>query len=349
MRIRRTLPIVLAVVVIAATVTLAVQLRKHAPPEPARLLPGADAFVYANLGWARKANGGKLLLPVAHDPEYERFIQETGFDFERDLDAVAFAIHYPENWPGGGTGGAASEPRFSEVFTGKFDRTKCLAYLKRTAQSVENYNSIDIFTIPLYGRSFRIAILAVDTVAASNHDDPAVIRGIVDRSRRLASPFGGPAFLRRYYKRVQLASPVWMVARVEPLAREFEAWSSIFAKPADLVISASYNPLHLPLRVDALHVRAEAWAGSEEDARAIADKVNVHLAMFRSAEVSVGSPGTDADVKALFDSLQVSQEGNRAVLSATLPGGVLRKLGESPEQMSAPEMPPAPAQPGRRP
>ena len=47
----------------------------------------------------------------------------------------------------------------------------------------------------------------VDTVAASNHDDPAVIRGVVDRSRRLASPFGGPALLRKYYKRVQLASP----------------------------------------------------------------------------------------------------------------------------------------------
>ncbi|HEY3619122.1 MAG TPA: hypothetical protein VGK96_20115, partial [Candidatus Sulfotelmatobacter sp.] len=207
MRIRPTLPIALAVVVVGATLTLAVQLRKNAPPESARLLPGADGFVYANLGWARKANGGKLLLPVAHDPEYERFIQETGFDFERDLDAVAFAIHYPEKWAGGGTGGNAPEPRFSEVFIGKLDGTRCLAYLKRTAQSVENYNSIDIFTIPLYGRSFRIAILAVDTVAASNHDDPAVIRGMVDRSRRLASPFGGPALLRRYYKRVQLASP----------------------------------------------------------------------------------------------------------------------------------------------
>jgi hypothetical protein len=53
--------------------------------------------------------------------------------------------------------------------------------------------------------------------------------------------------------------------------------------------------------------------------------------MFRSAEVSVGSPGNDADVKAVFDSLQVRQEGNRAVLSAILPTGVFRKLGESSE------------------
>jgi hypothetical protein len=348
MRIRRAFPIALALVIVAAAVTLAVQLRKHAPPEAARLLPGADAFVFGNFGWARRANGGKLLLPIAHDPEYERFIQETGFDFERDLNAVAFAIHYPQNWPAGGTGGSASEPRFSEVFTGRFDGRKCLAYLKRTAQSVENYNSIDIFTIPLYGRSFRIAILGVDIVAASNHDDPAVIRGMVDRSRRLASPFGGPALLRRYYKRVQLASPFWMVARVEPLAKQSASWATIFSKPADLVVSASYSPLHLPLRVDALHLRAEAWAVSDEDAREIADKANVFLAMFRSAEVSVGAPGSDADVKALFDSLKVRQEGTRAVLSAIIPGGVLRKLGESPEQMPALGTPPASAQPDRQ-
>jgi hypothetical protein len=347
MRIRRTLPIALAVVVVAAAVTLTVELRKAAPPEPARLLPGADAFVYADFSWVRRANGGKLLFPVAHDPEYERFIQDTGFDFERDLDAVAFAVHYPEKWPGGGTGGAAPEPRFSEVFTGRFDGSRCLTYLKRTAQSVENYNAVDIFTIPLYGRSFRIAILGVDTVAASNHDDPAVMRGMVDRARRLASPFGGPALLRRYYKRVQLASPVWIVAHVEPASPGFEAWSSVFPKPADLVISASYNPLHLPLRADVLHLRAEAWTGSEDDARNVTDKANTFLTMFRSAEVSVGSTGTDADVKAFFDSLQVRQESNRAVLSAILPSGVFRKLGESTEQMPQPGPAAAPARAGK--
>ncbi len=350
MRIRRTLPIALAVVAVAAAVTLAVELRKAAPPEAARLLPAADAFVYGDFGWVRKANGGKPLFPdspVAHDPEYERFIQETGFDFERDLDAVAFAVHYPQSWPGGGTGGAAPEPRFSEVFTGRFDGSRCLAYLKKTAKSVENYDSVDIFTIPLYGRSFRIALLGVGTVAASNHDDPAVIRGMVDRSRRLASPFGGPAFLRRYYKRVQLASPVWMVARVEPASPGFEAWSAIFPKAADLVISASYNPLHLPLRAGVLHLRAEASTGSAEDARNITDKANTFLTMFRSAELSVGNGGTDADVKAVFDSLQVRQESNRAVLSAILPAGVFRKLGEASDQAPNPPATPAPVRPAK--
>jgi|SRR5579862_1550616 len=340
MRIRRTLPIALAVVVVAGALTVAVQLRKSAPPESARILPAADAFVYANFGWVRKASSGKSPLPVTHDPEYTKFIQDTGFDYERDLDAVAFAIHYPQNWPGGGTGGGAPEPRFSEVFVGRFDGSKCSAYLKRTAQSVENYDSVDIYTIPISGRTFRIAILGVDLVAASNHDDPAVIRGMVDRSRRLASPFGGPAFLRRYYKRVQLGSPVWAVLRVEPSAPAFESWATLFPKSTDVVVSASYNPLHLPLRPGVLHLRAEASTGSEADAHTIADKVGLFLNMFHSAEISVGSAGSDADVKALFDSLHVAQEDSRAVVVASVPISVFHKLVDSSDQMPELAAPP---------
>ena len=167
MRIRRTLPLVLTVVVIAAAVTIAVQLRKHAPPEPARLLPGGDAFFYLNLDSARKANSGKALPAVSHDPEYERFIRETGFEFERDLDEAAFAVHYPASWPGGGTGGSSSEPRFSEVLLGKFQSERLTTYLRQIAQSVENYHSVDIFTIQVQGRSLRVAVLSADSVAAS--------------------------------------------------------------------------------------------------------------------------------------------------------------------------------------
>jgi hypothetical protein len=336
MRIRRALPIALAVVIVAAAVTVAVELRKHAPPEAARLLPGADAFLYADVSWVRKVSS-KPLPAVSHDPEYERFIQATGFEFERDLDAAAFAVHYAASGPEGGRH-SRPEPRFSEVFVGKFNGERLAAYLKGIAQSVENYNSVDIFTIPMEGRAFRVAILSVDSVAASNHDDPAVIRGMVDRSRRLASPFGGPALLRKYYKRVQLASPIWLVAHVDPSSSpfggQFGGWSGFLTHPADVVLSASYNPLHLPLRSEALHFKAEAWAASTADARTLADKMNVFLSMFRSAEASVGSAGSDADVKAFFDSLQVHQEDSRAILHATVPTGILKKLLlESPAEM----------------
>ncbi len=345
MRIRRTFPIVLAVVVIAAAVTLAVQLRKHAPPEAARLLPGGDAFFYLNLSAARKANSGKDLPAVSHDPEYERFISATGFQFERDLDEAAFAVHYPSSWPGGGTGGPSPEVRFSEVLVGRFQGERLTAYLRQIAQSVENYHSDDIFTIPVEGRSLRVAVLSADSVAASNHDDPAVIRGIVDRSKRLASSFGGPALLRQYYKNVQLASLAWVVARIDPSAPGTSGWNTVFTKPATLVVSGStLSPLHP--RAGAVHLRAEAFTETPDEARGITDRINVFVALTRSAETSVGAHGTDADVKALFDSLQIKQEGSHAVLTAAMPLGFLHKmLSGSPPELGGP----APTPPAQEP
>ncbi len=342
MRIRRTLPVVLAVALIAAAVTLAVQLRKHAPPEAARLLPGADAFFYVDLRWARKANAGKDLPPVIREPEYENFVRDTGFEFERDLEEAAFAVEYPGARIGAGHTGM--EARFSEVLVGKFDGNKIAAYLKNRAHSVENYESIEIYSIPIEDRVLRVALLNVDSVAASNVEDPAVIHGMVDRSRRLASPFGGPALLRRYYKYVQLSSPIWLVAHIEPSLPEFNGWSNLLPRSTDLVLSASYNPLHLPGHPGAVHFRADAFALSAEDAHAIAEKLNVFLSLTHSAETSIGAEGTDADVKALFESIKIKEDGDRAILTASVPVGFLHKaLSGSPPELVAPPTPtPAP-------
>jgi hypothetical protein len=178
-------------------------------------------------------------------------------------------------------------------------------------------------------------------VAVSNHDDPAVIQAMIDRAKRLASPFGGPSLLRQYYKHVQLASLAWAVARVDPAAPGPTAWSTLFAKPVTLVVSGSYlSPLHLT--ADAVHLRAEAFTQSPDEARGIADKVTVFVALTHTAETSVGTHGTDADVKAFFDSLKVKQDGDRAVLSASMPFGFLRKLlSESPAELSEPSAPSA--------
>ena len=214
MRLRRRFPVLFGLLLLIAAVTIAVQLRKHAPPEPARLLPSADAFLYMNLKWMRVAEMANKLPPVPHDPDYEQFVRATGFQFERDLKQVAFAMHYPSPETGG-------ERRFSEIFIAHFDGDKLRAYLKTLARSTENYRAVDIFNIPVQDRTVRVAILGVDTVAASNHNDAGVIRGIIDRSRKLASPFGGPALLRQFYKYVpQLPLPSlgWAIFKVDPSA-----------------------------------------------------------------------------------------------------------------------------------
>ena len=336
MRIRRRLPIFLAVLLIMAAVALIVFLRKQAPPEPARLLPGADGFFYINLKWVRTFNATGQLPPVSREPEYQKFVEETGVQFERDLDQAAFAIHYPESW-GNGSGGSASEPRFSEVFVGRIDSGRLTAYLKKISSSIDDYRGFDIYNIPMEGRTVRVVLLSYDSVAVSNHPNPDVIRGILDRSRKLASPFGGPWLLRKFYRKVPLASLSFAILRVSPEMTTLGglgSWSLLFPKPAVAVISARY--------LRALHLRAEAFTDNEADAQAITEKTAAFLSLFHAAEGSIGPHGTDADVKTFFDSLKVEQSGDRAILTATVPPGFIKKvLTEAPSDAIVPAAPPA--------
>jgi hypothetical protein len=344
MRIRRRLPIPLAVLLIVAAVALIVMLRKQAPPEAARLLPGADGFFYFNLKWIRTFNATDQLPPISREPEYQKFVEDTGFQFERDLDQAAFAVHYPENW-GNGTAGPTSEPRFSEVFVGKIDSGRLTSYLKKLSSSIEDYRGFDIYNIPFEGRTVRVVILSYDSVAVSNHPNPNVIRGMLDRSRKLASPFGGPWLLRKFYRRVPLASLSFAILRVTPDLSPLGglgSWSLLFPKPAVAVISARY--------LRALHLRVEAFANTEDDAHAITEKTAAFLNLFHAAEGSVGAQGTDADVKTFFDSLKVEQSGERAILTATVPPGFIKKVltearSDTAAPAAAPKEPPAAKRP----
>jgi len=65
---------------------------------------------------------------------------------------------------------------------------------------------------------------------------------MVDRARRLASPFGGPALLRKFYKHVQLAESSMAGRACGPCGSGVRRMvDGNFRNPADLVISASYT------------------------------------------------------------------------------------------------------------
>jgi hypothetical protein len=331
MRFRRRLPILLAVVLVAAAVAMLVFLRKHAPPEPARLLPGADGFVYVNLRWIRRANIGGQLPAVSHDPEYQQFIEATGFQFERDLEEAAFAIHYAGESPGG----KPTQPRFSEVFIAKIHGDRLRSYLKKISGSVEDYRSVDIYSIPLEGRTLRVAILGVDTIAASNHDDSFVIRGIIDRSRKMASPFGGPALLRQSYKYVPFASLAWAILKVDPTASYSKSLDFVFPRSAVVVASIRY--------LGTVHFRAEAFTASEDEAKRLTEQLNAFLKIFQAIDINGPVQSSDPDIKQFFDNLKIEQHKDRAVLTTIVPHGFIRKaFAEPPTSDAAPtENPPA--------
>jgi hypothetical protein len=320
MRIKRAFPVLFGFLIFVAAVALIVQLRKHAPPEPARLLPGADAFLYIDLKWMRRADIATHIPAVPHDPEYEQFIHATGFQFERDLQEAALAIHYAGPLTGG-------ETRYSEIFIAKLDGDRLRDYLRVLTRSIDSYRSVDIYNIPLQGRTLRVAILGVDTVAASNHPDAGVIRGIIDRSRKLASPFGGPALLRQFYKHVPIASLAWGIFRVNPQSAQPPTDVALpFSSPATVVTSVRY--------LRAVHFRAEAFTPDEQTAQQLTTQVNTFLSIFQSAEIAAAGQTPDPDVKKALDSLKVEQKSDRTVLTAVLPTELLRKIvAEAPKQV----------------
>jgi hypothetical protein len=158
---------------------------------------------------------------------------------------------------------------------------------------------------------------------------------MIDRSRKLASPFGGPALLRRYYKYVPLtdryvpyASLAWAVFRVDPAARGPAAGpfglSFLFTKPAVVVASVRY--------FRAVHLRAEAFTDDEDEAKRVTEQLNALLNFFRSAEGAAAGNGQDPDLKKLLDSLKAHQSGDRAILTAAAPVPFIRKALTGPPE-----------------
>src|SRR5271167_3586093 len=113
---RRKLWIALAVLLVIGAIVAALLIRKRAAPDAARLLPNADAVLYVNLEPIRLFTGLGKKPPQNREPEYEDFVRQTGFDFERDLDHAALAIHYVKT-----PANPASETRYSEIMQGHFD------------------------------------------------------------------------------------------------------------------------------------------------------------------------------------------------------------------------------------
>src|ERR1700693_330396 len=132
---KRTRYSLLLILALLAALVVALILRRNAPPEVARLLPESDAIVYLNLKPLRSATHFDR-SPVARSPEYQRFVDATGIVFERDLDAVAFALQRRDN-PNGPNGPVA----YSEVFEGRFDGPRLARYLHSIPAAEDTYAS----------------------------------------------------------------------------------------------------------------------------------------------------------------------------------------------------------------
>jgi hypothetical protein len=345
----RTRYSLLLIFALVAALAIALFLRKNAPPEVARLLPESDAIVYINLKPIRSATHFDrewLNKPVEHSTDYQHFLDATGIVFERDLDAVAFALHRMDD-PNGPNGPVA----YSEVFEGRFDGTRLAKYLGSIATTQESYAGHQIYTIPVASedavtvsgqkftltRSLRVAQLGYDTIAASNMPTAEQIHSILDRYRAGASPFSGSSLLSARYHDVPLLSAVWAIGHI---GLPFTENGHISAFGLQLPLAEDTTFVASLRFTTALHLRVEELLPTEADAKQSADALTALLQLFRSiqslqSQMHPGlNPGAasapeNAAVHKFLDSIKVAPEKDRAILTATVPTDLLKQLTAS--------------------
>jgi hypothetical protein len=285
------------------------------PPAQVAALPPADGYLYVNVAALRTAGLFKHAIEHENDPGYQRFVTDTGFDFERDLNSAAFAIH---------NGAGPDYPRYSEVFTGRMDGERLLHYLRTLATSSTKSHGTEVLAIPHEGRTVRVALPREGIAVVSNTDSPAAVEHMI------AAYTGGrarpPELLRARYGDVPLGSVIWAILNVPSSGNSISVpgsrgWSFPLQQIAggSVVVGSMRYAGSLQLRIDAL-------ADSEERAHAIAENMNSFLAIYRTAERAFGARASDADIKAAIQTLRVEQKGKHATLLAEVPARVLEKI-----------------------
>jgi len=112
--------------------------------------------------------------------------------------------------------------------------------------------------------------------------------------------------------------------------------------PCGSTVIASARPLN------EVYLRANVILQNETEAGNFTGRVNTFLAIFKTINISMDGGGPDPDVKKAFDSFQVRQTKNEAVLTASVPFAFFKKIvSEAPVDFSSdttkPPVQPSPA------
>lgn len=323
---KRTTYTLSAVLLFLCALAAVLYLRGKAPPEAARLLPESDAIVYLNLKPLR------LATHFERDPitpaSFQQFIDATGILPERDLDAVALALHRMPD-----ASGPNGPVAFSVVMEGRFDRARLTRYLAAISNRQETYAGRAIYCIPSEGRTVRVALLGYDTIATSNTPTPEQLHSILDRHSAAASPFAGSSLLSARYGDVPAFSGAWAIGHI---GLPFSAGGKITVMgfqlplPPDTTFVASLGfTTALPLHGGAIAVRIDQIAPDENAAARSVASLNGMLGMFRSVQLAQQpTPRTSADqaLREFTDSIAIEQHRDRATLTATLPPEAVKRF-----------------------
>lgn len=279
------------------------------PPPAVRRLPEGQTLVYVNAALLRQAGA---LTPAAEwagtpAPEYQAFVQESGFDYTRDLDGLAISA----------LGSPTAPEQATAILSGRFS-PQFSAYLRRHARRALELDGVEAYEFPGWARpqqAITVALLDGHTLLATN---APVAEPVVARAAR-----GWPA--------AWLQAPrLWQGGSAGPTLVAYAA-SDIRELAAERAVDGSQSPF---LGMNLLRLRAAAESGGLEvtatgdtssAAEAAADSrwLGEQLQAIRPLFAAGGGPATLA---ALLDQVAIDQDGARVVVRLQVPPATLQAL-----------------------
>lgn len=264
------------------------------------MLPPADVAAYVDLQPLQRLGLDTGRLAAARAPEYAQFVQETGFDFERDLRSVALALNGAPGHPEETT--AVLDGRFGAGFE---------RYLRQHARARRQVDGLAVYAFPGWAqpqRAMEVAMPGPHYVIASNAAD----FGAVLRRARAWWPRGAGMWQTPWWR---LAPVAYAAANVESLAamRALDGTSPPWRGGGQFTAS---------LRATAAGgaaLEADAGFDSASDAAAAAAWVRQQVAGL--APAAAAAPD---GVAAVLSRATVAQSGARVTVRLTVDGATLR-------------------------
>lgn len=277
------------------------------------LAPG-DATILTgfNVDQAKLSPFGMYMLGQVQisDPEFQKFISDTGFDPRRDLSLLITA-----------TSGDSTTNHTVILGRGTFNAGKITNVATSMGAKVVNYKGVDM--LEHANADFTGALAFLDATTAVIGEEDAV-KAVIDR-RGSATPVL-PAATVKTIQTLAAANDAWFLSTVSPASffsgkiDNPQLGSMVEAGLIQAVLSGNGG---LKFNAKGAAITGQAMTRSDKDAQALAD---VFKFMINILQSNRGSSPQMGQFAAMLDSAQISAQGPVTTLSLMIPEATLEQL-----------------------
>jgi Protein of unknown function (DUF3352) len=279
-----------------------VVLGSNGPDELAYIPQDAQMVAYANIRDIMTSELRQKFRdahPDAPNANEHRFQEETGIDFENDIDYVVASAE--------GSQRPADQDRPLMLARGRFDRSRIEALVEQHGGTAEDYRGTHVLTQP--ESRFSVAFVESNLVAAGS---PEAVRRAIDTKAGTVPDVKANADIMRLLRQVD-SGTAWAIARFDAIGPRITG-----AVPTQL---PPINWVAVTGQIDG-GIRGTMHAETRDEASA-QNLQDVIRGMMALARLQVGQ---HAELAAFVDSLQLSGQGAAVTLAFAVPAELLDTL-----------------------